>query len=219
MGSRRDCTWVLGLPGFRMENIEGADDSGTTRLRVHLERHGRRYPCSGCGRRISRVRSMKERTWDDLPWAAHPVTLIYPQRRVICRRCGIRTERIEYADAKARVTGRLRQQIGVDCQSMSTSHAEVRHAVSWCKARRPRHLGLDEIQRGKGQRFWTVLSDVVHGEVIGFRQDRTEAAATALLTEELIGRQRVAITAVCTDMHRPYLNAVGEVLTRRGGLR
>ena len=29
---------------------------------------------------------MKERTWDDLPWAAHPVTLIYPQRRVICRR-------------------------------------------------------------------------------------------------------------------------------------
>ena len=81
MGSRRDCTWVLGLPGFRVENIEGADDSGTTRLRVHLERHGRRYPCSGCGRRISRVRSMKERTWDDLPWAAHPVTLIYPQRR------------------------------------------------------------------------------------------------------------------------------------------
>ena len=55
---------------------------------------------------------MKERTWDDLPWAAHPVTLIYPQRRVICRRCGIRTERIEFADAKARVTRRLRQQIG-----------------------------------------------------------------------------------------------------------
>ena len=57
-----------------------------------------------------------------------------------------------------------------------------------------------------------MLSDVVHGEVIGFREDRTEAAATALLTEELTGRQRAAITAVCTDMHRPYLNAVGEVL-------
>ena len=38
VGSRRDCTWVLGLPGFRVENIEGADDSGTTRLRVHLVR-------------------------------------------------------------------------------------------------------------------------------------------------------------------------------------
>lgn len=41
-------------------------------------------------------------------------------------------------------------------------------------ALRPRHLGLDEIQRGKGQQFWTVLSDVLHGEVIGLRKDRSE---------------------------------------------
>ena len=40
-------------------------------------------------------------------------------------------------------------------------------------------------QRGKGQRFWTVLSDVVHGEVIGLRQDRSEATAMTLLTEDL----------------------------------
>ena len=78
--------------------------------------------------------------------------------------------------------------------------------------KQPRHIGLDEIQRGKGQRFWTVLSDVVHGEVIGLRQDRTEAAATAPLIEDLTARQRAAITAVCTDMHRPYLNAVHDVL-------
>jgi transposase len=80
--------------------------------------------------------------------------------------------------------------------------------------RQPRHIGLDEIQRGKGQRFWTVLSDVVHGEVIGLRQDRSEATATALLTEDLTARQRGAITAVRTDMHRPYLNAVGTVLSK-----
>jgi transposase len=33
-----------------------------------------------------------------------------------------------------------------------------------------------------------------------------------LLAEDLTARQRAAITAVCTDMHRPYLNAVGAVL-------
>jgi transposase len=208
--------------------IEGEEETHS-RLQIHVERRGRCYPCGGCGRRTARVRSSKERTWDDLPWAAHPVTLVYQQRRVICRRCGIRTERVDFADAKARVTRRLRQQIGVDCQSMPTSHAAVRHGVSWAKARRaekaflagwgerrpkrqPRHIGLDEIQRGKGQRFWTVLSDVVHGEVMGLRQDRSEGTATALLTEDLTARQRAAITAVCTDMHRPYLNAVGEVL-------
>ena len=225
MGSRRDCTWILGLSGFRVALIEGEAGAADGRVRVRVERQGRGYPCGGCGRRTRHVRSTKERTWDDLPWAAPPVTLVYPQRRVRCRRCGIRTERIEFADAKARVTRRLRQQIGVDCQSMPTSHAAVRHGVSWGKARRaehaflvewnrtrprkrPRHLGLDEIQRGKGQRFWTVLSDIVHGEVIGLRQDRTEAAATDLLTADLSAQQRAAITAVCTDMHRPYLNAV-----------
>jgi transposase len=214
-----------------VERIEGQAADVDSRLRVYIERRGRRYPCSGCGRRTGRVRSTTERTWDDLPWAAHPVTLVYRQRRVDCRRCGIRIERVEFADAKARVTRRLRQQIGVDCQSMPTSHAAVRHGVSWGKARRaekaflsdwdhrrikrqPRHIGLDEIQRGKGQRFWTVLSDVVHGEVMDLRQDRSEVTAMALLTEGLTARQRGAITAVCTDMHRPYLNAVEVALPR-----
>jgi transposase len=164
-----------------------------------------------CGRR--------DRTWDDLPWAAHSVTLVYRQRRVDCRRCGIRTERIEFADPKARVTRRLRQQIAVDCQSMPTSHAAVRHGVSWGKARRaekaclaewdrtrvkhrPRHLGIDEIQRGKGQHFWTVLSDLVRGEVIGLQKDRSEDSLRTLLNDRLDAQQRAAVEAVCTDMHR-----------------
>jgi len=229
VGSRRDCTWILGLPGFLVVTLEEAESD---RLTIRIERRGvRRYTCSGCGRRTGRIRSTRDRTWDDMPWAAYHVTLVYRQRRIVCRRCGIRTERIVFADLKAHVTRRLRQQIGVDCQSMPTSHAAVRHGVSWGKARRaekafladwdctrvkrqPRHIGLDEIQRGKGQRFWTVLSDVIHGQVMGLRHDRSEATATALLTEDLTARQRGAITAVCTDMHRPYLNAVGASLPR-----
>jgi transposase len=177
------------------------------------------------------VRSARDRTWDDLPWAAHPVTLTYRQRRVVCRQCGIRTERVEFADPKARVTRRLRQHIGLDCQSMPTSHAAVRHRVSWGKARRaeqaflaewdrtrvkrrPRHLGVDEIQRGKGQRFWTVLSDLVHGEVIGLERDRREDSLRTLLHDRLDARQRAAVEAVCTDMHRPYVNVVHEILPR-----
>lgn len=114
---------------------------------------------------------------------------------------------------------------------MPTSHAAVRHRVSWGNVRRaetaflaewdrtrakhrPRHLGVDEIQRGKGQRFWTVLSDLVRGEVMGLQQDRSEASLRTLLTDRLDARQRAAVEAVCTDMHRPYVNVVGDVLTR-----
>lgn len=232
MGSRRDCTWVLGLVGFRVVALTSEADAADSRLHVQLERRGiRRYSCSGCGGRTSRVRDATDRTWADLPWAGHPVTLVYRQRRLRCRRCGIRTERVEFADPKARVTRRLQQLIALDCQSMPTSHAAVRHAVSWGAARRaehrflrrwdqqrptrrPRYIGLDEIHRGKGQQFWTVLSDIVHGEVIGLRQDRSEATATTLLREDLDPHQRGAIRAVCTDMHRPYLNAVTAVLPR-----
>ena len=86
-------------------------------------------------------------------------------------------------DPHARLMRRFRQRIGLDCQSMPTSHAAVRHTVGWGTARRaerafleawdrtrpkhrPRHLRV-EIQRGKGQHFWTVLSDLVRDEVIG----------------------------------------------------
>jgi transposase len=232
MGSRRDCTWILGLSGFRVVTAESEGAAADSRLTIRIERRGvRRYVCSGCGGRTGHVRSKRDRTWDDVPWASHPVTIVYPQRRVRCRPCGIRTERLEFADPKARVTRRLRQQIGVDCQSMPTSHAAVRHGVSWGKARRaehaflrdwdgqrprprPRYLGADEIHRGKKQKFYTVLSDLVHGEVIGLAKERTAESLAGLLTTCLDARQRAAVDAVCTDMHRPYVNAVSQQLPK-----
>ena len=34
MGSQRDCTWILGLPGFRVTTIKGEDSEAQSRLRV-----------------------------------------------------------------------------------------------------------------------------------------------------------------------------------------
>jgi hypothetical protein len=66
VGSRRDCKWILGLSGFRVVAMAEAESD---RLTIRIERRGvRRYACSGCGRRTGRVRSIRERTWDDLPW-------------------------------------------------------------------------------------------------------------------------------------------------------
>jgi len=229
VGSLRDCTWILGLTEYRVVELAREDDG---RLVIEIERRGiQRYVCASCGRRTGRVRDAKVRTWDDLPWAERPVTLRYTLRRLWCRQCGIRTERVGFADPHARLTRRFRQRIGLDCQSMPTSHAAVRHAVSWGAARRaerafleawdrarprrrPRHLGVDEIQRGKGQQFWTVLSDLVRGEVIGLQQDRSEDSLRTLLTDRMDARQRAAVEAVCSDMHRPYRNVVAEMLPR-----
>jgi transposase len=76
VGSRWDCTWIRGLSGFRVVTL---DEAESDRLTIRIERRGvRRYACSGCGRRTGPC-------WDDLPSAAHHVTLLYRQRRVVCR--------------------------------------------------------------------------------------------------------------------------------------
>ena len=59
-----------------------------------------------------------------------------------------------------------------------------------------------------------MLSDLVHGEVIGLARDRTQESLSGLLREQLEERQRASVKAVCTDMHQPYVNAVGEVLPK-----
>ena len=141
MGSLRDCTWILGLPDYRVVEMDRQDDG---RLVIEVERRGiQRYVCSGCGRRTGHVRDAKVRTWDDLPWAERPVTLRYGLRRLWCRSCGIRTERVGFADPHARLTRRFRQRIGLDCQSMPTSHAAVRHVLSWGTAHRAERAFLE----------------------------------------------------------------------------
>ena len=56
MGSRRDCTWILGLVGFRVVTTDSDGEVVDGRLTIRIERRGvRRYSCSGCGRRTSRV--------------------------------------------------------------------------------------------------------------------------------------------------------------------
>lgn len=229
MGSPSKLTSILGLPGYRVIAFEQEGDGPRARIQLLIERGGRRRCCGGCGRWCSRLRDSRLRPWDDLPWAGHPVKLSCLQWRVDCPRCGICTELVPFAAPKARVTRRLQQQIGLDCQSMPTSHAAVRHRVSWGKARRaekaflqawaagrpkyrPRYLGADEVQRGKGQRSWTVLSDLVRGEVIAIARDRTEEALAGLLRNSLDAHQRAVVEAVCIDMHRPYMNAIAAVL-------
>ncbi len=145
MGAQRALSRILGLDGYRVHHVGFKSDEQVPRLRLDLERRGvHGYQCSGCNRRTWRVRDAKWRTWNDLPWGPYRVTLRYRQRRLRCRQCGIRTERVGFADPKARVTRRLRQEIGLDCQSMPVSHAAVRHGVSWSKARRAEYAFLKE---------------------------------------------------------------------------
>ena len=55
--------------------------------------------------------------------------------------------------------------------------------------RRPRHLGADEIQRGKGQQFCRISFMAKSSELA---RDRTHESLTGLLEQCLDNRQRAA---------------------------
>ena len=40
MGSQRDCTWILDVPGFQVTTITGEGREAQRRLRVHVDRRG-----------------------------------------------------------------------------------------------------------------------------------------------------------------------------------
>ena len=40
MGSQRDCTWILGLPGFRVERVEREEWHDTSRVRIPVAHDG-----------------------------------------------------------------------------------------------------------------------------------------------------------------------------------
>jgi hypothetical protein len=74
MGSRRKCTRILSLEGFRVATITWDGEEPSARVRIAIDRRGiRGDACSGCHRRTWRLHDREERTWDDMPWAEHRV--------------------------------------------------------------------------------------------------------------------------------------------------
>ena len=147
MGSRRECTRILGLESFRVERIEWEADGPDAR---HVR--------SGLNGEASAATNAP--AVDDGPGACE-----IPRcgRGTTCRgpRTGSRwstrsdasdvgpaafaPKRVEFADRpRARHAAAAPSRLGVDCQSMPTSHAAVRHGVSWSKARRAEHAFLGE---------------------------------------------------------------------------
>jgi hypothetical protein len=111
MRVRQAWSRILDLEGYRVMHVGFKGGVEFPRLQIDIERRGVRHLDSAAV--IERRGESVMRSWDDLPWSGNRVTLRYRLRRLLCRQCGIRTERVGFADPKARVTRRLRQQFAL----------------------------------------------------------------------------------------------------------
>lgn len=215
----------LGLKAHAVAKVEAREAEGE--LVVHVERLGRRRLCCGvCGLETRRVAPTRrpERRWHDLAMREHTVWLVYAPYRVWCPQCGLRVERIPWADPWQRVTHALARAVAALARELNwdavaahfrlnwkTVEAVVEGAVLWGLAHRrwyPLHvLGIDEVSRRKGQRYLTVVYDLTRGRVVWIGRDRTAATMERFFTW-LGSRRGRSIHTVCCDMWAVYLDAV-----------
>ena len=101
-------TKAHGLRAHRVVKIE--EDEAARNLVVHLDRREhRRLQCGECGRGAGRIVPTRRptRRWRDLALREHLVELAYAPCRVWCARCGLRVERVPWAENWQRVTHAL----------------------------------------------------------------------------------------------------------------
>jgi transposase len=130
-------------------------------------------------------------------------------------------EKIEQLPSKAPFSKRFEEIVGQACESAAASQVarrfqlpestvraiDLRYLERWDRQRRKpvlRHIGVDEIHRGKKDKFLAVVSNLESGEPLWFGKDRKKETLDEYFRTELRSGQRKRIEAACVDMWEPF---------------
>jgi transposase len=219
---------ILRLPGYAAYQWELDETTSTLTIWLRQSASDPFYTCSGCGVGRRGFRSVKERRVRDLPWGTWQVWLVVEVHRVACRRCGVKSERLDFLEGKHPYTRRFALGVARDCEDAAVRRVAIKWGLSpqtvrridkrallaWSKKRRRRPLrqmGVDEIFWGKGKCL-TIVSDLEAGEPIWAGKERKKETLDRFFVEYLPKRRRRAVQAVCVDMWEPFLQSLREHL-------
>ena len=221
MPTDNEFTKVLGWPGYRVYRHEINEKNRTLKLWVRRKRGNRVLRCPSCGRRVHEVHEVYERQVRDLPCFEFLTTVIVELYRIHCPDCGVKAEKVEPLPSKAPYSKRFEDAVGQACESAaarqvarrmglaeSTVRAiDLRYLERWeAKRRNPvlRQMGVDEIYKGKKDKFLTVVCNLESGEPLWFGKERKKETLDEFFRSQLVSRQRKRIEAVCVDMWEPF---------------
>ena len=117
-------TFIKKALRLKAHHVVKVEEPTAGELVVWLERGGRRWlRCGACGQPTARVAATRRpvRRWQDLAMREHHVSLMYAPYRVWCRRCGLRVERVPWADPWQRVTHALARAVATLYPTLETS--------------------------------------------------------------------------------------------------
>jgi len=187
-----DWTKILGWPGYRVYQQDIDEEHKRVKLRVRRKRGNRRMVCSGCGRRVTGIVEVYERGVRDLPCMEFQTTVVIELHRIRCPDCGVKTEKVDQLRSKAPFSKRFEEAVGKACESAaarqvahhmglaeSTVRAiDLRYLERWeARRRKPplRQMGVDELYKGKQDKFLTVVCNLETGEPLWFGKERKKA--------------------------------------------
>ena len=143
---------------------------------------------------MHQVHDVREREIRDLRWSVYRATVVVEVHRLRCPDCGVRVEKIEQLPSKAPFSKRFEEIVGEACESAAGSQVarrfhlpettvraiDLRYLERWDGRRRKpalNQMGVDEIYRGKSDKFLTVVSNLESGEPLWFGKERKEGDA------------------------------------------
>lgn len=206
------------------------EEGGRPRLLVEIRpRKGSRPVCSGCNKPGPGYDTPpRVRYFEFVPLWGILVFFVYAMRRVDCPRCGIKVEKVPWAEGKSPTTTTYAwflarwaklmswKQVATTFRtSWDTVYRAVRLAVEWGLEHRDltgiRSLGVDEVAWQRGPKYLTVVYQIdVHcRRLLWVGKERTTKTLDAFFNE--FGPRARWVNFVCSDMWRPYI----DVLARR----
>ena len=217
-------SFVIGKTNWIEENGE------KVALEVELRARANGRPiCSGCHQaRPGYDQSREPRRFEFVPLWGIMVYFVYPMRRVNCPSCGVKVERVPWAEGKSPMTTEYKWFLARWAKRMSWKEVSeafrvswdrvyeaVKYAVSWGLEHRDlsgiEAIGVDEVQWHRGHQYQTVVYQLDEGRkrLLWIGRDRT--AKTLLRFFRFLGKQRTGrIQFVCSDMWQAYLKVIAK---------
>jgi transposase len=214
--------------GFLYHRATFSPDHKSIEVSVR-SRQGSAAICSRCHQPARGYDQLAERRFEFIPLRGFFVFLLYPMRRVDCRRCGaVILEEVPWGDGKRTLTKAYMLFLASWARRLSwkeTAEAfrtswekvfdAVEHVVTWgLELRRLGQIdaiGVDEIQYARGHKYMTLVYQIDIGvtRLLWVGKERTIDSFQGFFTamgQEVISK----ICFVCSDMWEPYLKLIRE---------
>ena len=209
---------------FVYGTIRWVNEANEPTVEVELRaRANSRAICSGCGHRRPGYDKLPVRRFEFIPLWGIKVFFLYAPRRVECRRCGIKVERMPWVAGKHQLTETYAWFLAGWARRLSWSEvatafrttwdhvfSSVEMAVTWGRAHQDlsgiEAIGVDEIAWQRGHKYLTLVYqiDASCRRLLWIGQERK--AKTLLRFFRWLGKERTGeLRYICSDMWKPYL--------------